>query len=310
MKIRLFDESLDKNRVIDVLDKFLKDINPAFKINGEQFYSSIAVLGDQTDLSRDSLVVEDNNGKLIGFTGLLKSSKRDFWQLQIGILPEYSKSNFTMNLFESILQLAKEQNAPDIRFTISKYLFTDSLLEEKIKEMGLKPVHYDFWMILNKIDSIPTFKDPSGITFQNQKEISDVNGYLTILNDAFSKHFDFRPLTEEEFRLVFEKKWKEDDTANWLAFEGNKLIGICTLTINPELSHIGIIDVLGVLHENHHRGIGSSLLGHGIQSLIEKGCTTIELGVEATNEKALTLYKKFGFNEVESRTQIFYTIKV
>lgn len=186
----------------------------------------------------------------------------------------------------------------------------DSLLEEKFKEMGLKPVHYNFWMSLNKIDSIPTFKDPSGITFQNQKEISDVNSFLTVLNDAFSKHFDFRPYTEEEFKLVFEKMWKEDDTENWLAFEGNKLVGICTLTINPELSYIGIIDVLGVLHENHHRGIGSSLLGHGIQSLIEKGCTTIELGVEANNEKALTLYKKFGFNEVESRTLIFYTIKV
>lgn len=310
MSIRLFSENLDKNRLIEVLDKFLKDINPTLKLTGEQFYSSIAMMGDQTILSRDSLVVEDNNGNLIGFTGLLKSSKRDFWYLEIAMLPEFYKSNFTVNLFDSILNLAKEQNAPDIRFTIRKYLFIDSPLEEKFKEIGLKPIHYDFFMRLDKIDSIPTFKEPLGITFQNQKEISDVNSYLTVVNDAFSKHFDFRPYTEEEFKVIFEKKWKEDDTEHWFALEGNKLIGICTFIINPKLSHIGTVESLGVLHENHHRGIGGYLLGHGIQSLIEKGCSVLELTVEANNEKALTLYKKYGFNEVESRTRIFYTIKV
>jgi ribosomal protein S18 acetylase RimI-like enzyme len=204
--------------------------------------------------------------------------------------------------------LAKEQNAPDIHFTVRKFVFTDSPLEEKFKEMELKPVHYDFSMKLVKIDSIPSFIEPSGIVFQNQKKISDTTSYLAVLNDAFSEQFDFRPLSRNEFKIIFEERWKEFDIEHWFAFEGNKLIGICTLIINPELNHIGTIQGLGVLHECHHRGIGRSLLGFGIQSLIKKGCTIIELGVEATNEKALTLYKTFGFNEVESLTEIFYTI--
>ena len=64
-----------------------------------------------------------------------------------------------------------------------------------------------------------------------------------------------------------------------------------------------------MLHSYHRRGIGSALLGMGVHSLIENGCKTIELGVEVKNEKALSLYKKFGFCEVESQTEIVFAIK-
>ncbi|MFX1512973.1 MAG: GNAT family N-acetyltransferase, partial [Promethearchaeota archaeon] len=56
------------------------------------------------------------------------------------------------------------------------------------------------------------------------------------------------------------------------------------------------------------RGIGSTLLGFGIQSLREKGCKAIDLSVMADNEQALALYKKFGFYELKSRTQYIFEI--
>jgi ribosomal protein S18 acetylase RimI-like enzyme len=104
-------------------------------------------------------------------------------------------------------------------------------------------------------------------------------------------------------------EWKQMNHLEWLAFDGKKLIGICSVVINPELKTVGKIDNLAVLRKYHHRGIGRALLGFGIQSLIEKGCKTIELGVDADNEKALSLYKKFGFHEVESRTNFVYAIE-
>jgi ribosomal protein S18 acetylase RimI-like enzyme len=61
---------------------------------------------------------------------------------------------------------------------------------------------------------------------------------------------------------------------------------------------------LAVYHSHHKKGIGSYLLGLGIKTLIEKGCRIIELGVEGENAHALALYKRFGFKEVESQTEI------
>jgi len=308
MIIRPFNVKTDKTRIIEVWNNVLKDINPVWAINEEELDAVLAVEGDQTDLSRDCLIAEDNKGQIIGFACLFKSSKRDSWWLEIKILPQHFKSNLSVKIFESILDLVNKQNAPQIRFTISKYLFIDSPLQTKIKEMGLEPVHFGFWMRLDDIDSLPKLIIPPDITFQKQKDITDFTSYVSVHNDAFSKHFDFRPYIEEEFKLMITAEWKQYDNEHWLAIDENKLVGICSVIINPKLKHLGIVDTLGVLHNYHRRGIGNSLLGFGIQSLIEKGCKTIELGVEANNEKALSLYKKFGFYEVESRTMIWYTI--
>lgn len=309
MLIRPFNEDTDKTRIVEVWNKVLKDMNPSWTINEEELDAGLAVEGDQTDPKHDWLVAEDNKGKIIGFACLFKSSKRDSWWLEIKVLPQHFKSNLSLKLFESILDLGNKQNTPQIRFAISKYIFMDSPLQIKFKEMGLKPVNYDCWMRMDDIDSLRKPNVPPGINFQKQNELNDFTSYVKILNDAFSEHFDFRPYTEEEFRSTHKVSWKDHDVEYWFALEGNDLVGICHICINPELSHVGIINTLGVLHSYHHNGIGSSLLGLGIQSLIEKGCKTIELGVEAKNEKALDLYKKFGFDEVESRTQITYTIE-
>ena len=65
--------------------------------------------------------------------------------------------------------------------------------------------------------------------------------------------------------------------------------------LNPEKDQSGLIANFGVLPSHQHRKIGSTLLATGIETLRKKGCKTIKLGVETKNEKALSLYKKFGF---------------
>ncbi len=309
MKIRPFDETIDKARVIEVLDRVLKYENPALGINEEQFNAALEFGGEQTILSRDFLVAEDNEGKIIGFSGLLKSSKRDSWRLAFEVIPEYFKSTIFVELFESILNIKNEQNGPEIRFSLKKYKLTDSPLQRKLNEMGLKPVHYNWEMRLENVDQPPEVTVPTGITIHTGKEIPDLTSYVKVNNEAFSEHFEARPYSEEEFKLILKKAWKAYDIQHWFAYDGENLVGICTSQINPEFKTIGLIQILGVLPSYHHRGIGRSLLVSCIKSLIEKGCEKIELGVETNNEKALTLYKKFGFKEEESRTVMIYKTK-
>jgi len=309
MKIRPFDETIDKTRVIDVLDRAIKFENPALGMNEEQFNAAFDFEGEQTNLSRDFLVAEDNEGKIIGFAGLIKSSKRDSWRLAIEVLPDYFKSNFFVELFESILSLKNEQNGPEVRFSLRKYRLTDSPIQKKLDEMQIKPVHYNWEMLLEDIDQTPEMAVPTGIDIHTGKEIPDLTSFVNVNNEAFSEHFEFRPISVEELKLILEHAWKAYDIEHWFAYEEEKLVGICTSQINPEMKTLGIIQILGVLPSYQHRGIGRYLLASSIQSLIKKGCKKIELGVEANNEKALTLYKKFGFNEDESRTVMIYKTK-
>jgi mycothiol synthase len=309
MKIRPY-EDIDKLSLVSILSEAYKIINPTVIINEEVFDSDLKVDGDQTILSRDYLVAEDDNGEIIGFSGFYKSSKRDYWILDLCMLPKFFKTKRMVELFNSVLNMIKEQDAPELRFYTIKNIFEDTPLQNEIKKMGLEPVNYGFWMRLDDLSSQPQLKIPNNIKIQKEKVLNNLSSYVAVRNDAFSKHFDFRPITEEELKAVLEGIWKDYDKEHWLAFDDDKLVGICSLTINPELKHIGTITTLGLLHEYHRRGIGSSLLGHGVHSLIEKGCKQIELGVEAKNEKALNLYKKFSFNQVESRTFIVYTIKI
>ncbi|GAG10666.1 unnamed protein product, partial [marine sediment metagenome] len=109
MLIKPFNVNTDKTRIIGVWNKVLKDINPGWAINEEEFDAALAVEGDQTDLSRDCLIAEDNKGEINGFACLFKSSKRGSWWLNIKVLPPHFKSNLLVNLFESILNVANKQ---------------------------------------------------------------------------------------------------------------------------------------------------------------------------------------------------------
>jgi mycothiol synthase len=308
MKIRPY-EDMDKLKIIAVLTEVCKDINPTWIINEEVFDADMKVSGDQTVLSRDYIIAENEDREIIGYGGLDKSSKRNFWYLDLNMLPKFFKTERMAELFRSMLILAKEQDAPELRFTTTKYIFEDTPLQSEIKKMGLEPVNYVFWMRLDDVSLQPQIINPTNIEIQKQKVVDELNSYVVVQNDAFSKHFDFRPITEKELKTVFESIRKDYDQEHWLAYDDDKLVGICSSVIHPDLKHIGTINTLGVLHEYHHRGIGSSLLGHSVHSLIEKGCKLIELGVHAKNEKALGLYKKYGFKQVETRTFITYTIK-
>lgn len=306
----MFDEAKDKAKLIEVWDKVVKDVNPVWTINEEFIDGLLEVEGDQTVPSRDWLIAEDEQGNMIGFSCLFKSSKRDSWWMEIRVVPEYYRQELALDLFKSTLTLFNKKNSTKVLLTVRKFAFVDSPLQTRIKEMGLEPVHFNFWMYLVDIDSLPELIEPTDISFQKQKKISDYSNYLVIHNDAFRKLFEFRAYSEEDFRLMVNSEWAGYDVEHIFAFDGKICVGVCTVLINPEHQHIGVVDNLAVLHSYQQRGIGSFLLNLGIKTLLEKGCKRIELGVEANNEKAQNLYKKFGFNELESHTTIIYELNL
>ena len=71
----------------------------------------------------------------------------------------------------------------------------------------------------------------------------------------------------------------------------------------------GNIGELAVIPEYQHRGIGSVLLSQSLELLQKMELKKITIGVDGENEKAMKLYKKFGFQVQENLTQKFYRMK-
>ena len=262
------------------------------------------IQGDLTDTSKDWLVAVDRDGTIKGYALLFKCSKFKYWWLVLDFLPELYSSEVSVNLFEKIIEIAHNQEYKNIKFSMNKKYFSNSPLELRFNEIDLKPIQYEFWMELTDFSLIPQYEKPIGINFQKYNELKDYTDYVDILNDAFSKAFDFEIFTAEDYQSIANINWKKFDVDYWFAEENKKPIGFCTIMTRPPIQDKGVIMTLAIYHTHHRKGIGRCLLGLGIKSLIEKGCKVIELGVEGENPNALTLYKKFGFKEIKSQTKI------
>lgn len=84
----------------------------------------------------------------------------------------------------------------------------------------------------------------------------------------------------------------------YYAMKGGLVVGWCDVfpEDNPRQSHRGGLG-MGLLPAYRGKGIGSKLLEKVIVKAKEFGLEKIELHVYTTNESAIALYKKFGFEE-------------
>ena len=120
---------------------------------------------------------------------------------------------------------------------------------------------------------------------------------LEIFRDAPSTNTP--PL--EEFREAV-----VSGVARWsVLLDGGRLAGLVRIALHGEGSAIrGEVRTLGRAPSYRGRGLGPRLLAEGLRLLREGGAGDIDLMVEADNERALDLYRRFAF-EVVARTPVF-----
>lgn len=139
-----------------------------------------------------------------------------------------------------------------------------------------------------------------------EARIDDAKNLLAYLQQVGSESdnltFDAKglPFTEEQERQYLDSRMCSHNNITLLALEGERIIGSLGIDTpsSGRLSHRGEMGI-SVLKECWGQGVGSALL-EAMLSWIHNhptGLRKIDLTVREDNERAIALYKKFGFQE-------------
>ena len=121
----------------------------------------------------------------------------------------------------------------------------------------------------------------------------DVDQVAMIERECFSI-----PWSEESFR----KAVLENDNIYMVATEGERIVAYCGMWgIQGE----GNIYNVCVKEEKRGKGIGSDLFGAFLEEGIKAGFSGFTLEVRVSNESAIRLYRKFGFENAGIRKNFY-----
>jgi ribosomal protein S18 acetylase RimI-like enzyme len=304
--VKPYDDSIGLSLIVDLYNQMAKYLNPETTLHITEELVRV-YLGQETVFSRDYLIFENNQGKFIAYTGLsLTPVVKDSYVAVYAVQPEYIDSELPGELIDATMDLKKKLNVSTFLFQTIGDL--SAPFDEKLESLGFSPVNYTWSMRLDNFDLFSHPGIPEGIIIKNLKDMDDFAGTVNVLNEAFADSFMYKPITKIRWKKMTETVKKNHIVEHCVAYEDDKYIGICDIYLNPEEDQSGLIANFGVLPSYQHRKIGSALLATGIEILRQKGCKTIKLGVDTKNEKALGLYKKFGFFVKENLTQRTYQI--
>ncbi len=167
--------------------------------------------------------------------------------------------------------------------------------------IGLKLLR-TFWVMKGPLDNLPLPGSVDGIRIRQLRLPDDIRPSMDALNGSFIDHYDFHPQTEEHWTARLSRPAFRPDLS-WVGeieAEPGKLAGFCLCGIFEEENEAlgrkeGRIQTLGTIRGWRGKGLGRSLLLHGLQSLRDIGLDTGALGVDAENPTgAIGLYESVG----------------
>jgi RimJ/RimL family protein N-acetyltransferase len=130
--------------------------------------------------------------------------------------------------------------------------------------------------------------------------IEDADWITEAENDPeAAKYWEDFPRTEHEFRGRIKKKLEEAREKTIVAELDGEPAG--SVSVEPETGRCRHVAWLGIFVKRKHwgKGVGSALMEEAIKLARQLGCRKLMLGTTEGNERAIGLYKKFGF-EIEA----------
>jgi mycothiol synthase len=167
------------------------------------------------------------------------------------------------------------------------------------EKAGFKRVRVLFQMRRKLTEPLPDAPLPPGVTLRGFRPGHDEQAWLGVNSRAFSHHPEQGRWSREDLRMREEEPWF-DPAGFLLAVDiEDTLLGFHWTKVHPATGDdpaIGEIYVLAVDPGGHRRGLGRALSVAGLAHLAGAGLTEAMLYVDESNEAAVALYRRLGFD--------------
>lgn len=140
---------------------------------------------------------------------------------------------------------------------------------------------------------------------KNIKYTIGMSNQEQILNHLKLCDKDFIPKLSERVSLDKFSKKIHDLTVKFEAWDGKKLIGLVSVYLwnEKDKCYNPYINNVSVLSQYRKTGIAEKLLNASFDKMIKDGCYQVRLEVYKENKKAIELYNKLKFKEVEKKNK-------
>ncbi|MDJ0954202.1 MAG: mycothiol synthase [Acidimicrobiia bacterium] len=256
--------------------------------DGEPALSEYKAMRIEGGLDAREHVAHADNGSIVGYAqaawhrGL--GGDEGHWAVEVVVAPQHRGRGVAQQLVESLHREAGD--APMTLWARAGY----------VADAARKAGWHHQRELLEMRRSLP-FDCPlasfTGLTLTTFRLGVDEGAWLKANNAAFAGHPENGSMTRRDLEHRIARKWFDVD-GFFLAWDGDRLAGSCWTKIHED--GVGEIYIVGVVPGWEGRGLGRSLVCHGLTYLSDvRHVSRVKLYVQADNERAVALYSGMGF---------------
>jgi len=247
------------------------------------------------DLSRDARVVLDAAGTLVAYADVSSVDPSVQVRAWTQVHPGHRDAGVTwaaLEWIESHGRASLLQGRHDVPLRHGGPA-TDHHTAALLRERGFAHVR-TFRQMARAVAPVEPEPAVDGIEIRPSEPGRDDMALYQVDNGSFRDHFGYESIPFEEWREHWYSDPNYDPSLVFMAFDGERAVGLNATMIQEG---IGLVGVLGVLGPWRRRGIGRALLVRGFAELDRRGVGEVRLGVDADNaDRATHLYETSGMS--------------
>lgn len=314
--MRAFADENDLNRIAHL-------INTCYTVDEMDNSTSVTELREEFDTpsinkAKDLRLWENESGELVGFGSLWITEPSEVIDgfLDFYVHPDVRGGNLETQIIgwgEIRMREVKHERAFPVKLRVGAR-DTETNRIVILENHGFASDRYFFNMERSLAEPIPEPQFPKGFILRCMKLEEDVEAWVDLHNNSFIDHWNFHPLTLENFKHWLKEASYRPDLDLIAVTADNTFAACCHCNINTEKNarmgrKRGVVEILGTRRGFRRMGLGKAMLLAGLHRLQEAAMDTARLGVDADNPSgALRLYESVGFRKV--RTNINYVCDV
>lgn len=220
--------------------------------------------------------------------------------MRLNVVPEVRSRGIEERLMSFMEQYLRQRG---VERTVARYYTSDEWFKDVTVHAGMVPVRLFSHLEFKRGQEVPSAGLPADVTIDRydfkQATREQIQAFIDIDNETFAEHWGHAPMPIEK-ALDWQRASQDIHCIN-IARSGGRSVGATFLEDSvlynkKNGTRDGWVNVLGVVKDRRHQGLGRALLVDGMHWLLERGLDTIYIGVDTQNDQALKLYTGVGFN--------------